>query len=240
MAHKDVEWAYTVTGTTASEKAVLIALAHCRNAKTGRCFPSQKTVSKMTSLSLATVRRALDILAAGELINATPKFKGRNQTNTEYSLNHTITALEVLTATPAHTEHRSDRADPVVTVQQTSRQGEHPDKPTGIEQEDNRKVERATRGTRIPEDFTITPDMVNWARENAPLVDGKVATATFIDHWKSATRNAIKRDWSAAWRNWLRKDQEDAASGTRRQTPDDRARATLALVTPIETQKAIS
>ncbi|MGH3771893.1 MAG: hypothetical protein ACRDRW_10925 [Pseudonocardiaceae bacterium] len=42
----------------------------------------------------------------------------------------------------------------------------------------------ARRATRIPEDFTVTTDMVDWARRNAPHVDGRYETAQFRDYWR--------------------------------------------------------
>lgn len=67
----------------------------------------------------------------------------------------------------------------------------------------------ATRGTRIPDDFAITPEMVAWARTDCPDVDGKVETAAFIDWATSAPGSkGVKRNWVAAWRNWLRREQK--------------------------------
>lgn len=62
-----------------------------------------------------------------------------------------------------------------------------------------------TRGTRLPVDFHVTPDMVAWAREKTPGVDGRRETERFIDYWSAKTgKDATKRDWVATWRNWMR------------------------------------
>jgi hypothetical protein len=67
------------------------------------------------------------------------------------------------------------------------------------------------RGHRIPDDFNVSPEMVDWARREAPAIDGKRATQMFINHWKSTTgRTAVKSDWERAWRNWLLNDQQRA------------------------------
>lgn len=92
----------------------------------------------------------------------------------------------------------------------------------------------AKRGTRIPQPFVVTPEMVVWAREHAPLVDGPRSTQRFENYWLAKSgRDAVKLDWVRTWRNWLLKDQEDAE---RRQggkkSPTDRALATLALAKP--------
>ena len=82
-------------------------------------------------------------------------------------------------------------------------------------------AKRAPRGTRIPEDFSVTPEMVQWAREHCPDVEGRRATDAFIDHWRGKTgRDATKLDWIATWRNWLRRDQERAERSRPRATPN--------------------
>ena len=97
------------------------------------------------------------------------------------------------------------------------------------------------RATRLNANFEITPEMVAWAQENAPQVDGKRATAMFMNHFMAKSgRDATKVDWVLTWKNWLLRDQksaeEHAAKG--RLTPEERLRATLALATDID-QKGI-
>jgi hypothetical protein len=73
------------------------------------------------------------------------------------------------------------------------------------------------RGTRIPEDFTVTVDMVAWARDHVPAVDGRRETEKFIDFWRAKPGAAgVKADWVSTWRNWMRKADEDLE--TRRPT----------------------
>lgn len=60
------------------------------------------------------------------------------------------------------------------------------------------------RGTRIPDDFTVTAQMVAWARERVPRVDGRLETEKFINYWQAAAgKGSTKRDWVATWRNWM-------------------------------------
>jgi hypothetical protein len=60
------------------------------------------------------------------------------------------------------------------------------------------------RGTRIPDDFAVTPEMVAWARERVPHVDGRLETEKFVNHWRAKPgREATKLDWVATWRNWM-------------------------------------
>lgn len=91
------------------------------------------------------------------------------------------------------------------------------------------------RGTRLPDSFAVTPEMVAWAQANTPGVDGRRETERFRDHWAAATgRNATKRDWIAAWRNWMRSAADRAPTGravpgARPSTTDQRVAEGLAL-----------
>lgn len=88
------------------------------------------------------------------------------------------------------------------------------------------------RGSRLPEDFTVTADMVAWARQNAPDVDGRRETEKFCNYWWSKTgKDATKLDWERTWRNWMLRAQEQAEerrSRTAKPTTDDKIAAFLA------------
>ncbi len=67
------------------------------------------------------------------------------------------------------------------------------------------------RGTRIPDNFTITPPMRAWAQANAPRITDNLdsATAEFVDYWQSvAGAKAVKLDWEATWRVRMRQVDE--------------------------------
>lgn len=86
-----------------------------------------------------------------------------------------------------------------------------------IEPNGGARKRAALRGTRIPEMFTVTPEMVEWAKHECPDVDWAHATKMFVAHWKAEGRAiAVKRDWNAAWRKWLLKDQGDRKRGAAR------------------------
>jgi hypothetical protein len=69
----------------------------------------------------------------------------------------------------------------------------------------------ATRGTRLPADFSVTPEMAQWARDRTPLVDGRRSTERFMNHFAAAPgAKGVKRDWVRTWQNWLLRDQEEA------------------------------
>lgn len=72
-----------------------------------------------------------------------------------------------------------------------------------------RSAQPKKRACRIPEDFTVTPEMVTWAAEHAPSVDGRFETAQFVDYWTSASgARASKLDWVRTWQTWMRTAQQ--------------------------------
>lgn len=69
------------------------------------------------------------------------------------------------------------------------------------------------RGTRIPEDFAskLTPQMIDWARAECPLVDIHREAEKFVDYWIAvAGAKGVKLDWGRTWKNRMRDQQERA------------------------------
>lgn len=70
---------------------------------------------------------------------------------------------------------------------------------------------RGQSGTRIPANFTATPEMIRWALDNAPNVNTKASTQKFKAHYRSVSGpQQFKTDWVAAWESWLLSDQQRA------------------------------
>ena len=72
------------------------------------------------------------------------------------------------------------------------------------------------RGTRIPDDYadTITAEMVAWAKEKCPHVDGRLETEKFVNYWQAkAGRDACKLDWAKTWKNWMLTAEQQAPRG---------------------------
>ena len=71
-------------------------------------------------------------------------------------------------------------------------------------------VSARKRATRIPDEFTITNTMHEWATNTVPWVNINDSTARFIDYWRGVSgQRGTKVDWEATWRNWLRKDSDN-------------------------------
>lgn len=82
---------------------------------------------------------------------------------------------------------------------------------TDASKEASDAAQQRRRASRIPADFTVTADMVAWARANAPHVDGKRETDKFINHWTAKSgKDATKLDWVLTWRNWMLNAEERA------------------------------
>lgn len=76
--------------------------------------------------------------------------------------------------------------------------------------------ERAKRGTRLPEDFAPTPELIAWAREHAPTA-GTADHDEFMDYWRAQPgQRGVKTDWPATWRNWMRKASRARPAGALR------------------------
>lgn len=69
------------------------------------------------------------------------------------------------------------------------------------------------RGTRLPDDWTPSPELRRWTLEECPGLNGPQIAAQFRDYWHGVPGSkGVKLDWDATWRNWCRREHE---GGTR-------------------------
>lgn len=54
----------------------------------------------------------------------------------------------------------------------------------------------------LPDDFTLSDKMREWAAENTPSANIELETENFLDH--HAAKGSKFADWTAAWRTWMR------------------------------------
>ena len=74
------------------------------------------------------------------------------------------------------------------------------------------KVSPMTRGTRLPQSFSVTEEHRTFAREIG--VDADREFATFQDYWIAQPgQKGVKADWNATFRNWLRRSTETNRNG---------------------------
>jgi uncharacterized protein YdaU (DUF1376 family) len=87
---------------------------------------------------------------------------------------------------------------------------------------------RAKATKRCPEDFTVSPELVQWAALNAPNVDWKAETEAMRD-WEFSK---ARMDWAAVWRTWMRRAQkahEEGRSTSAARAPAPTTRVSRAL-----------
>lgn len=87
--------------------------------------------------------------------------------------------------------------------------------PTGEKISKKTREPSQARGTRLPEGWTPSPELMSWFLEE--LVAGGAWSeasreacrrehANFADYWAAATgAKAVKKDWVATWRVWMRR-----------------------------------
>ena len=101
---------------------------------------------------------------------------------------------------------------PAVTPGLTPNRGQGLAEPTTTATATSSKEDSAAkRGTRIPEDFSISEVMRKWAAKEVPLVDLDRYLEPFKDYWRGVPGSkGVKLDWVGTWRNDMRKKQEFA------------------------------
>jgi hypothetical protein len=194
---------------------VLLALADRAN-DAGTCWPSVAEMAQRARVSERQVQRAL-----GELERAAwLQREARPGRMTLYRITPHVTpdtgvtpdtqvTPDVEVADPRHGSHPTP--DTQVANPRHPGHPNHQEPPS--EPSENRQSARerapATRGTRVPDPFEITPEMAEWARQHVPSLDYQAVTEKFVDYWRAVPgAKGVKLDWTATWRNWLRTDSE--------------------------------
>lgn len=64
---------------------------------------------------------------------------------------------------------------------------------------------RPARGSRLPADWVLSPELAEWAMTERPGFPVVLEAAKFRDHWNAKPgQGGVKSDWDATWRNWVR------------------------------------
>jgi hypothetical protein len=179
--------------------------------------PSLSTLAKATGLSRSTVALHLNTLETSGWVRRIRPTVARAWADKE----RTCYRLTVPGTSPGdglvrETDQSDERTSPgdgpglVREPDGTSPGAGHdPDLDQTIQTKEQHVAPKSTRGTRVPDDFAVTPPMRAWYREHTPGVDIAIETANFVDHWRAAAgAKATKADWTAAWRTWMRNAQK--------------------------------
>jgi hypothetical protein len=67
-----------------------------------------------------------------------------------------------------------------------------------------------SRGTRLPDDWELTPELLAFAIEERPdwnEAHARKVSLMFRDYWHAkAGSQGVRTDWAATWRNWVRRE----------------------------------
>lgn len=120
-----------------------------------------------------------------------------------------------LSGSPSDGEPRSDRVVVKEVVPEVAtrnpRTSTPPPSSGGVGGSARPKRVRSDRGTRLPEDWQPSEDLLAWFREKklgdvklSAIVDLETQTETFRNYWHAKSgKDATKVDWPATWRNWM-------------------------------------
>jgi hypothetical protein len=71
--------------------------------------------------------------------------------------------------------------------------------------------QKGARGTRVPDDFAPSPQMLAWAAAKCPDVAAALQTEMFMNYWQARPGSgALKLEWPLVWKNWMLKAQSEA------------------------------
>lgn len=73
---------------------------------------------------------------------------------------------------------------------------------TSKEKEETNVSSKKKKGSRIPDDFYPSDEMLQWAREKAPHIDLELRIKEFKNYWSAKTgKDATKLDWNLTFQN---------------------------------------
>lgn len=168
-----------------------------------------KLVVSMTTAYAAVASRRIQLVIAHEV----QKMRDREPDLRAWGVKQVQTVLDAkgsgwaevgVELTPGFT--------PAVTPGVTPNGGQGLAEPTTTATATSSKEDSAAkRGSRIPEDFSISEAMRKWAAKEVPLVDLDRFLEPFKDYWRGVPgAKGVKLDWVGTWRNDMRKKQEFA------------------------------
>lgn len=226
-----MNWVWTHSRSRHGTRLVLLAIADCASGDGGDAWPSIAELRRKSGLGERAVQVAIaELVTLGELrvdYNAGPRGCNRyrvimggtpaesappqNLHPAESAPPHFLRGSESAQAnghTPAESAHPAESAPPQISTPTPAESAPGTVKEPSVKNSPSESSIRRKRATRIPDDFTVTPAMAEWARENVPglIRDGRAKRETdkFVNYWRSKSGSgATKLDWTATWRNWM-------------------------------------
>lgn len=213
MSVRVMQWVWEHSKSKGNDRLTLLAIADNAHEDGGGAFMKTATLSRKTGgLSERTIQTSTKRLAAlGELVvypNAGPNGVNRYRvimTPAESAPPQNLHPAESAVppedsagVTPQNLRHPPAESAPITVIEPSV---EPPEIKTSSAA--SAKPAASKRGTRIPDDFAATPEMVAWVRDRCPLVDGRHETEKFVLYWQAKASGAVKLDWVKTWKTWM-------------------------------------
>jgi hypothetical protein len=191
-------------------KSLLIAICHRVNHETfinrgvWECFPSLDALAYDTEVSKRTIQRRLEELEELEFIRID---KRRKLDGTQDTSLITVSGGQIVTLVPPVDKNRPTGGQkpgaPVDTAVHHNKQEEQEEKEVVA-------PKKSKNGTRIPDDWQLTPDLGNYGRSKGLTRNEVLAEAEkFVNYWRSvAGAKARKVDWDLTWKGWIQRTAE--------------------------------
>lgn len=192
-----MQWVWDHSRSRNAQRLVLLAIADCAAEDGGNAYPSNAEIQRKAALSERAIQDAIKALVAlGELrveYNA-----GRRGTNMYTVIMHRTPAESA----PPQNPHPAESAPtPPQNLPNTPAESA----PGTVSEPSSNRPSSSRRGTRLPENWKPSEELIHWTRENAPNV-GWIEVEKFNDYWHSVPgQRGVKTDWDATWRNWARR-----------------------------------
>jgi hypothetical protein len=193
-------------------KLVLLGLANYCDQK-GRCWPSQKELSLLTSLSERAIRDALGVLVASGIVSREERRRPDGSRSTDVI---TLLFLQPASAAACENETKTQAASAAGGGARRAGGGAPAAGPTTFEpSKDISPVANApgesaradidkSKGKRLPLDWR-PEKLVGVDDGRCTVVLAQTELAKFRDYWTAQPGvKGRKVDWEATWRNWLR------------------------------------
>lgn len=209
MSIQAISWALKVQGLKSTEKFVLVCLANYSN-ENGYCFPSVAQIADDTCQDRKTVLGNLKSLCAAGLIVDSGKRVGATKQIIVYRVNGTengtlIKSTEIGTGTENGTVPVLEPNSTVFPLKQSQKRDTDPSVTVSNRQRANKspptRTPKPDRATRIPGDFSLTPERRAIAERER--LNPERTFSKFTNYWGSASgAKARKTDWEKTWENW--------------------------------------
>jgi hypothetical protein len=165
-------------------------------------IPSDEDIAFALRIEMRKARKLLETLTTSGLIDVTETGRSpHNWNKRQYKSDVSTDRVKRFRNAKRNVSETPDETPPDTETEQTK----------AI---DKSIASAAKRGSRLPKDFKMPGDWLQWAMDERhwSADDTRVEAANFIDHWHAKPgKDAVKLDWEATWRNWIRNSRRVAA-----------------------------